>query len=177
MKTLLVLAVLAGVASGDDRAIFGYRLDGGMLPIDHRATGTVSVGLSAEHPVAHRIRIFGEYEWIWLFRGPTDTMPEERGDGQHARVGVRARLADHPWHELDFFVDGELGGGFLLASDNMTGMHALPDAFAGVRAGYDFHANGARHVTSSMLACELLVRIVRMPDGTGAIGGIGISWQ
>ena len=177
VKTLLVIAALAGVAHAEDRAVFGYRIDGGMLPIDHRATATIAIGLSAEHTVARRVRIFGEYEWLWMFRSQTDTMPAERGDGQQARVGLRVRLASAAWHELDFFLDGELGAGFLLGSDNMTGLQALPDAFAGLRTGYDFHAPSVRQATSSTLACELLLRAVRVPDGTGVIGGLGFSWQ
>jgi hypothetical protein len=168
VKTLLVIAALAGVAhADDDRAILGYRLGGGMLPIDHQSTAALSIGITAEHPIAHRLRIFGEYEWIWLYHRDSNDMSTDRGDGQRAQVGLRARLTDKQWHELDFFVDGDVGGGFLLASDNMTGLAALPDAFVGLHAGYEVRG----------LACEALVRFVRVPDGNGVMAGVGFSWR
>jgi hypothetical protein len=178
LATLVALASTAHAEPAEqERAIFGYRLGAGMLPIDHQGTATIYLGLSAEHPIAPRWRVFGEYEWVWLFRTKTDAMPDERGDGQRAHVGVRRRMLATSSHELSWYLDGELGAGFMLANDNMTGVHALPDALAGVRLGWDLHAQTRSRSTSSMLVCELVVRALAVPEGAGMMGGIGVSWQ
>jgi hypothetical protein len=174
----LALAILLATSAvahadqdGDDRAMFGYHLGGGMLPLDHRSTGTVQMGISVEHDFARRWGVFGEYEWVWL------SHDQEHGDGQRAQVGIRRRLAARDWYELRFFADAEAGGGFMLANDNMTGVHAMPDAFAGLRFGYDLRAHPQHKATSSSITCELLVRALAVPGGLGGAGGIGVAWQ
>jgi hypothetical protein len=178
LAMLLASAAIAHAETDDDdRAILGYHLAAGMVPLDHQATSTVQMGLGVEHQITPRMRLFGEYEWIWMFRNQSDAAREEHGDGQRAQVGIRRRFAWKSWHELTFFADGELGGGFMLANDNMTGVHAVPHGFIGARFGYDFHASRERKALSSTLTCELMVRAIAVPDGIGMAAGIGVAWH
>jgi hypothetical protein len=168
---LAATAVAHADQDGDDRATFGYHLGAGALPIAHLQFGTVQMGLGVEHDIAPRWRVFGEYEWIWMFHD------KDHGDGQRAQVGIRHRLAAKRWYEMTFFADAEIGGGFMLANDNMMGVQAIPDAFAGARIGYDLRSNHVRKATSRSVTCELLVRVLAVPDGIGVAGGVGVAWQ
>jgi hypothetical protein len=160
----------------DARNLFGFRFAFGLLPIDHLPTATYSVGLGVEHPVFGKWRVFGDYEWLWLERQHTDQMAGEHGDGQRVQVGVRRRLASkRAWDILRLYVDGELGGGFSLVNDNMTGMHALPDGLAGLRVGYDLAAH--RTSDAKLLEFEVVVRAIAIPGGIGMMGGVGALWK
>ena len=179
VKYWLLLAALAGAAHADpetDRAMFGFRFGAGVIPLEHRQAATLSLGLSAEHQIAPRWRVLGEYEWVWLGHDATGTMPELRGDGSRAHVGVRRRLGEKRWYEMAIYADADLGIGFMLANDNMTGMQALPDAFAGVHVGYAERT--FRHASpSKAFEADLFVRVLALTDGAGFVGGMGMAWQ
>lgn len=174
LAAVIALAATAHADPEADRAVFGFRFGAGVIPIDHQETTTVSIGLSAEHIVAPRWRLLGEYEWVWLSRAKE--MPEERGDGQRAHVGVRRRLGEKRVDEWGFYIDADFGAGFMLANDNMTGVHALPDAFMGLRAGYEEHARRESSPSKLFLA-ELSVRGLALPEGAGLLVGVGMAWQ
>ncbi len=160
----------------DDRNLFGFRIGLGMLPLDHESVTTASIGLGVEHPVWRSWRVFGDYEWLWLVRSHTDTMPGVQGDGQRVLVGVRYTLADKQlFRELAVYVDGELGGGFALVHDDLAGVHALPSALAGLRVGWKLA--GHRTSESKELDSELVVRAVAIPGGLGMMGGVGFLWK
>ena len=172
-KIVFVLVALAATAHADDEASwFGFRIGFGTLPIDHQLTSTVSLGLGVEHPVSEHWRVFGDYEWLWLERAQMN----EHGDGQRIHVGLRRTLADgHAWHVLRLFVDGELGGGFTLANDNISGVHELPDALAGLRLGYDMDAE--HRSEAKTLEMEVVVRGIAIPGGIGMMAGVGGLWR
>jgi hypothetical protein len=162
-------------APRDTHSLLGFALSLGAVPVDHRLALTYSIGLSIEHPVFRKWRVFGDYEWMWLERVRGDVMPIEHGDGQRVQVGVRRRLAAKAWHELDWFIDGELGGGFTLASDNVLGVIALPDALAGVRFGYDLHDK--QRSDSQLFVCEFVLRALGVPTGAGMTFAFAASWK
>ncbi len=180
-RIVLVLALALGSLAHadperDDRNLFGFRIGLGMLPLDHESVTTASIGLGVEHPVWRSWRVFGDYEWLWLMRSHTDTMPGLHGDGQRVMVGVRHALAEKQlMREVALYVDGELGGGFALVADNFAGVRALPSALAGVRVGWKLA--GHRTSESKELDAELLVRAVAIPGGVGMTGGVGFLWK
>ena len=160
----------------DDRNLFGFRIGIGMLPIDHQAVTTGAIGLGVEHPVWRSWRVFGDYEWLWLMRSHTDTMPGLRGDGQRVTVGVRHTLASKRlMRELALYLDGELGGGFALVDENIAGVHPLPTALVGLRGGW--RLAGHRTSESRELDAEVIVRAIAIPGGIGMIGGAGFQWR
>jgi hypothetical protein len=169
---LVLLALCASAHADDDTNWFGFRIGIGALPIDRQLTSTISLGLGVEHPVFDHWRVFGDYEWLWLERAQMN----EHGDGQRIHVGLRRTIADkRAWHVLRLFVDGELGGGFTLANDNVSGVHALPDALTGVRLGYDME--GAQRSEAKALEMEVVVRAIAIPGGIGMMAGLGGLWR
>ena len=183
MKQLANVVALAlaraGPAHADpekDRAVFGFRFDAGTLPIDGQQNDTVSLGLTAEHVVAPRWRLLGEYEWVWLSRREGDAMPEVHGDGQRVHVGARRRLGEKDWYEVGMYVDADAGLGFMLAHDDMTGVHAIPDAFAGLHVGYVEHSR-RRSSPSKLFEADLFVRGLAVTEGLGITAGFGMAWQ
>jgi hypothetical protein len=162
-----VLAASTARAEHDvDLPKLGLRLDVGGVP------NVMAFGLEVgvEHPVAGKLRAFGEFEWLWL-TGSTSTDSDVGGVGQRAHVGVRHVLAATKLRNvLRFFVDGELGGGFTLMTDNMTGAHAIPHALAGVRLGYDI----VQHART--LECDLVFRAIVVEHAASLMFGVGVAW-
>lgn len=193
VKLTLVAVVLAATTAvaqaqesgGDDSPAFNMldmRFGIGGLPIAGERETTVSLGLGVEHPVFTKTRVFGEYEWMWLFQGPstrTDMLnpppPERHGTGQRAVLGLRRELLGKGGHSIRAFLDGELGGGLALTNDNMNGFAALPTGFAGLRAGYDVYSR-VDNSPSRTFEFELLYRFIAVPDGFGMMFGIGMAW-
>jgi len=154
----------------------------GGLPVEGAPSLTVSLGLGVEHPVFKKTRVFGEYEWMWLFDRPTERTymidpppPERHGTGQRAMLGLRRELFGKGRHAFRAFVDGELGGGLALTNDNMSGLHTLPTGFIGLRAGYDVYSREDES-PSRTFEFELLFRTLIVPDGYGGLFGLGMAW-
>jgi hypothetical protein len=189
MKTLALalasIAMAAGVARADDEPssdespainMLGFRIGLGQQPLAGTQMSVMSIGLSLEHPVFRPVRVFGEYELVWVGRADDRTMPaavEQYGDGHRIHTGLRASLVAKRIGGVRLFVDGELGGGFALISDNLTGVHAMPHLLFGVRAGYDLYA---RNSPSRRFEAEILVRGIETADGVGAMFGVGMLW-
>jgi hypothetical protein len=149
----------------------GFRIALGALPIDHHTDTTSSIGLGAETALIGGVRGFGEYEWMWLQRDADHVY----GDGHRIQLGVREQLAAHEWMSFRFYLDGELGGGFSLVTDNMTGLHQIPDGFVGLRVGYDVLPHTARS-PATRFRTEILARAIAIPGGVGWFGGVGMWW-
>lgn len=182
MKRLVLLVLMLGHAAlavaddGEPRNLFGFRIGLGALPLDQVSIDTASVGMGVEHPVWGAWRAFGDYEWLWLMRSHTDTMSGIHGDGQRVQLGVRHAIADKRLASyIRLFVDAELGGGFALVDDDRVGMHALPNALAGVRVGYELTSD--RRSESRQLDAELVVRAIAIPEGLGMLAGAGFLWR
>ena len=193
----LTLVILAGVASAhpvdeppassddDDDPGFnmlGFRFTVGALPLDGAQATALSLGLGVEHPVFQKTRVFGEYEWLWLFRNDQraiDSMaprPEEHGSGHRTLVGLRRELKGKRLSSaFSLFLDGELGGGVALVNDNMTGLELMPTAFLGLRGGYDFYSRN-HDSPSRTFEAEFLLRAVAVQDGIGVLFGVGMFW-
>jgi len=151
--------------------LLGFRISFGTLPIDHVRWATYSLAIGAEHPLFCHVRGFGEYEWLWLDRSSM----HEHGEGQRIQIGLRHELLGHSWSMLRGFVDGEVGGGMALVSDNVASMRVLPDAFAGLRVGYDLLPHTERSQARTFQT-EVLVRAIAIPDGIGWFAGLGMWW-
>jgi hypothetical protein len=156
---------------------FGYRIGLGMLPLDGTPTFTFSLGLGLEHPIGAGFRALAEYEWMWTeSRVPPERMtPPEYGDGHRIQLGLRHVLAHTHSFPIRVWVDGEAGGGAALVTDNIAGTHFVPDAFAGLRFGYDFRtANGES--PSHTFVAEFLLRAIVIDHGAGGMFGVGMLW-
>lgn len=181
----LVLVLLscptAFADDGDDDDVgfnmLGARVGFGSMPIYGASTLAVSLGLGVEHPVFPRTRVFGEYDWVWLSTapGPMDSAPEHHGSGHRAVAGLRRELIGKGGQSMRAFVDGEVGGGLMIANDSMMGVALVPTGFVGIRLGYDIYS---RHddSPSRTFEIEILTRVLMVPDGVGFLTGFGMAW-
>src|SRR5438105_1224774 len=116
-RAVIAVALLAsGVARADEREpqpMFGLRISLGDLPLAPQPLVIGELGLAVEHPVCHKLRAFGEYNFMFLSaEGP---MGHDVGTGHVARIGLRRVLAATTVKRaLRFYVDAELGGGVAL---------------------------------------------------------------
>lgn len=180
LAVALVLIALPARALADDAdsATLGFSIMAGKLPVPRGPAGTAAIGLEVDHDLCAGLRLFGDYEWLWLARPTADPNRLERDDGSRAQLGLRhpiidTRVADHA---LRLFVDGEAGGGLALASDRVTGMLILPHAFAGLRFGYDVHLRASGSEASG-LEVAFVVRAIAVRDGVGVSGGMTLDWR
>jgi hypothetical protein len=163
MKALLMFLLLTGTAAADGK--LGWRIGGTRTPIGERDLTTMALGLEVEHPLACELRVFGEYDWLWV-TDPASHAMDVTGSGHRVGAGLRHRLLGATAaHVLHFYVDGELGGGMMLAS-TANGAVVVPHAIAGLRAGYTL--NGWEP--------ELMVRALAAEHGAGVMFGVGMLW-
>jgi len=178
-------AVIDATVEPSDEPVFnmlGFRASIGALPLDGMRTTSVSLGLGVEHPVFRSTRVFGEYEWLWLFavsERAMDTVaarPERHGNGHRASLGLRRELVGKGLgRTVRMFLDGELGAGMALVNDNMYGVQLLPNALVGLRFGYDVYSR-SDDSPSRTFEAELLVRAIAVGDGIGMMFGVGLLW-
>lgn len=158
----------------------GFRIGFGRLHAFDRRLSTTSLGLEIEHPVFEHVRVFADYEWMWFGdRTPMSPATEgQPGTGHRTSIGMRAELIGGTIQQhVHFYIDGEVGGGLGVLSDDVSGVQVLPHAFAGLRAGYTFLWGNENRHSSRTFEAELIARALRMPDGaTGAMFGIGMLW-
>ncbi len=186
---LMTVAIGSGHASADDDNpafnMFGFRMSAGALPLDGGSRTTVlSVGLGVEHPVFQktRVRMFGEYEWLWmtwLDERAGDSVvirPERHGNGHRASVGLRREvLAKNLSRSVRVFLDGEVGAAVALMNDNMHGASFVPSSLIGFRFGYDVYSREDESPSRTFEA-EVLVRAIVIEGGAGAMMGMGMAW-
>jgi hypothetical protein len=184
-RAAIAAAVFSALVAGDARADrdddreppkLGLRVDFGALPYFGQPAEIFGLGVGVEHPAFCKFRVFGEYEWLFLTSGSSTTstsaMPEYSGTGQRAHVGLRHVLVATTWRRaLRLYIDGEIGGGFALTTDNASGTHAVPHALAGLRLGYDILM-----VRSHVFEAEFLVRGIAIDHGAGMMFGVGMLW-
>jgi hypothetical protein len=155
----------------------GFRLGFGTLPVAGHSMFTGGVEVGVERRLFRQWRVFGEYEWLWLGETTPDPMDVELdGTGHRLHAGVRRRLLGKTFAKvLHFYLDGELGGGVGILSDDVTGVHVLPHGFAGVRFGYDFIGEPSNR-SSRLFEAELLFRTIVVESGAGVMFGVGFQW-
>jgi hypothetical protein len=167
----------------------GFHFGGGRLPILGQKLQTEQVGVTFEHEVWGSLRVVAEYEYMWL--GKRDTEMEGQdvidGGGQRASLGLRRTItaSRRIGGELRFYVDGELGGGLMLADDaalrspnappSGDGAIVRPYGYAGIRLGYDFFLKHGTH-GSHVWEPELTFRAIKVEDGVGFAFGVGMTW-
>lgn len=185
MRALVIIALLAGAARADDQNEahnkLGFRIGFGRLDVEDRETHTFSLGLNLEHPVWSPLRVFGEYELLWLGDEQSSHPSTEgfAGSGHRVHIGLRTELMGKTFFvdKIRLYLDGELGGGLGVASNDVMGVQVLPHAFVGARAGYTFLFGKDRPRSSRTFEAELLARAFRMPGGDSAVlFGIGMAW-
>jgi hypothetical protein len=176
VKYIIAISLLATTAYADDAFnMFGFRMGVGALPIDGDDTLTVSLGVGVEHPVFKKTRVFTEYEWLY-FTDREDTMePARHGNGHRVSLGLRRELAGKGKRKIHGYLDGEVGGGLALTNGNMTGVELIPNAFLGLRAGYDLYS-GAEDSPSRTFEAEFLLRAIGIRNGIGLMFGVGMAW-
>jgi hypothetical protein len=161
--------------------LFGFHGAFGALPYEGR-TRTFAIGVSIEHPVFPKTRVFGEYEWLWLRtedERAVDSVvmrPERYANGHRAWFGLRRELiAKTIGRRARRFIDGELAAGTALVNDSITGVALIPSVLAGVRAGYDLYSR-TDDSPSRMFELEVTLRAIAVTDGVGASFGLGMAW-
>jgi hypothetical protein len=187
---LLALLAMTATARADDEEVdpspafnmFGFRMSAGGLPLEGGRTIVLSLGLAVEHPVFKKTRMFGEYEWLWVSwigERALDTgasRPDRHGTGHRASFGLRRELlGKNMSRSVRMFVDGELGGNVALINDNMTDMTFAPGGLVGMRLGYDVYSN-EDDSPSRTFEAEILIRMIVVEHGAGALTGIGLHW-
>jgi hypothetical protein len=194
VRALVVLCLLAGTARAERpyvrcalgeqladlpyETLLGWRIQGGTLEIRDRELSVAGLAVMAERRVHGRWRLFGEYEYAWL--AEADDMDQHyEGSGHRGWAGVRVTLLESKRYidkVLRFYVDGEVGGGVLLAHETRLGRFADPFGFIGLRVGYDFQNLHKGTTASSTWQPDILVRAIRTDDATGFVFGIGMGW-
>ena len=101
--------------------------------------------------------------------------PEHHGSGHRAVAGLRRELIGKGRSSMHAFVDGEVGGGFMLANDSMFGVEMLPTGFVGMRLGYDLYSHNDDS-PSRTFELELTTRLLVVAEGVGFITGLGMAW-
>jgi hypothetical protein len=182
VRALLIVMALAAPAAADGRrtetdSLLGMRISVGSFPLaeEDRALLQTALALTFEQRAVGAWRLFGELEYLWIGeRGEPD--PDIEGNGIRGQVGVRRAVARSRIlaGAIRFYVDAEVGGGLLLASETKAGTLIEPAAFVGVRAGYDFISERPRGAL--IWEPELLARGFRMADGYGLVFGVGFAW-
>lgn len=180
-----MLAVLASTAHADDSPafnMFGFRMSAGALPLDGNRSVVLSLGLGVEHPVFKKVRMFGEYEWLWINWYDERAMdsvvirPAHHGNGHRASLGLRRELVGkNAGRRVRIFLDGELGANVALTTDNMHGMAFRPGSLVGLRFGYDVYS-GVDSSPSRTFEAEVLVRAITVAGGAGVMVGMGLAW-
>lgn len=164
--------------------MFGFRMTAGALPLDGQRATVLSVGLGVEHPVFHaaRVRMFGEYEWLWmswLDERAMDSVvvrPERYGNGHRASIGLRRELVGkNMGRSVRMFTDLEAGAALALFDDSMRGASFMPGGLVGVRLGYDVYSR-EDDSPSRTFEAEVLVRALFVDGGAGAMMGMGLAW-
>jgi hypothetical protein len=157
----------------------GFRIAYGTLHLPERDVTTAGLALHIEHPVFRTVRVFAEYEFLW-FDAKEMTSPAAAsyaGSGHRAQVGGRAELIGATLRDkIHFYLDAEVGGGLGVMSDDIDGVRVMPQAFAGLRAGYDYLWGHDNAHSSRVWEAEVIARAIRFDGGTGAMFGIGMAW-
>lgn len=192
MKAVLLLCLLSSTASAesylaepDEPAIFdrmfGMRIGFGSQTFHDREMTMMSLELGVEHRLLKQLRIAAEYEYVWL--GIRDTEEDNQsitdGSGHRASLILRHHLARTRTFEkvFRFYLDLEVGGGFLLGSEPMIGTIAKPHALAGIRVGYDFIKLRPDTRASKVWEPEVTFRLLAMPgEPLGVFFGVGMGF-
>lgn len=181
LVTLLVCASIGEArAERDATNQLGFGIAFDQVPIAGHRVMQMGIGLAVEHPVFRHWRVFGEYEYLWLTEATTDQMDVALdGSGHRSSIGLRRQLVGTTLGKvLTLSIDGEVGGGVGIFSDNLTGAHIMPHAFAGLRLGYVFRAREADDASppGASFGAAFTFRAIAVEHGIGGMFGLGFAW-
>jgi hypothetical protein len=153
----------------------GFRIGFGRTPLADQPLASAQVAIGVEHAVFGKLRVLGEYEWLWLSDVPDDPGMSSTfvGSGHRAHVGLRRAFAGMRRSIIRFYADVEAGGG-LGIYDAPNGSAVMPHGFIGLRGGYQVTKRRAE--SSRVLETELHVRAIVVEHGVGVGGGLGFYW-
>ena len=182
-----IVFALPAVARAEMQPVFdepahdklGFRIGFGTLHLPERDVSTFGLTLHIEHPLIRTVRLFAEYEFLWLDKkeAMSPATAGYSGTGHRALGGVRAELIGATVRDkVHFYLDAEVGGGLGVISDDVGGTQVMPQAFAGLRAGYDYLWGLTNTHSSRVWEAEVIARAIRFDGGTGAMFGIGMAW-
>ena len=142
-------------------SMFALHLGIGRQPVpgDRRTVFTDGLELSdAFGPV----RVAAEAGFAYAF-GDQQHAIDTRAAGVFGSLAVRRRLGT----AAIFYIDVEAGVGGILAHDSQLGRLERPDAFVGLRTGYDIEQN---------FEAVFDVHLIETPSGAGWMAGVGMGW-
>jgi hypothetical protein len=125
------------------------------VPGDHRTVFTDGLQLASRHFAI-------EGGLVYAF-GDVEHAIDTRATGIYGAVSARQRLAK----KSIFYLDVEAGIGGILARDSQLGRLERPDAFVGLRTGYELEMK---------FSAIFDVRLVETPSGVGWMAGVGMGW-
>lgn len=147
-------------------SMLSLHLEVGREPVPGGRRTVFTDGLELSGGLPAGFRIAGEAALAYAF-SDTDAAMDTRGVGAYGSVALRHHLAS----KWICYVDAEAGVGGLVLHDSRLGRLERPDAFVGLRAGYD--APGTHHRT---FEGNFDVRLVATPDGLGWLFGVAMGW-
>jgi hypothetical protein len=202
VKSLAIVAALAGVASADDHCdadnydsdacetwqpytrSLGLQASFTTLPFEGHTKSMLGLGVSFEQRLAGRFRALAEYEYGWIGDPPEDDEDEDdvelEGTVHRGLLALRARIGQGRPKlfkgEATFYVDVEAGGGMLGGSEPMLGDFRSMYGLVGVRLGYGFHDLDEDVKSSRTYEGSMIVRAIKTEHGTGLMATINIAW-
>jgi hypothetical protein len=170
----LAVIIAAGVAHADpaiDRRV-GWDLSIGGLSGKTFAAG---LGIDLDQRIAGAWFVTAAYHWRWTERALTETTSAP-GSAQAIDLGVRRRLASSVrFSPLALFVDGEAGLGAELATDD-RGSRAVPEAYAGLRFGYQITEHGSQ-TPQRGFDFDLAARAIAIDHAIGGMFVMTMAWD
>jgi hypothetical protein len=178
VKTMLALVVACGIAHADpalgpaiDRRVgwdfaFGAQAD---------KTFAYGPGIDLDQRLGGAWFVTAAYHWRWTTR-ELPGMTSMAGSAQAIDLGVRHRLlSSRHFAPLALFVDGEAGIGAELATDDV-GSRALPEAYAGVRFGYELTETEGP-TPQRGFDFDFGVRAIAIDHGIGTMVVMTMAWD
>lgn len=148
--------------------MIAMRTSAGAIPLAGEHRVAYSSGLHGSVATLAGFRVVGELELVWLQDSPKVAM-DVHGFGARSQLAIRHVLAATRL----CYADLEVGGGAGLFDDTRLGRQTVPDAFVGLRAGYDLVARGSQ---ARVFEAEFELRALVVPGGTGWMFGVGFGW-
>lgn len=134
------------------------------------------VSLTIDRSLFGEWRVVGEYEFLFFGRRDFDAY-EDLGvaalpyTGHRVHAGVRRQFAQQSWLDGRVRVVAELDAGIgAMCGQGERRAIGAPHVYAGLRAAFAVDSG------DQLWEYEVIVRGLALPDGVGALLGIGLVW-